>query len=224
MSDRKPIVAIDGPVGSGKTTSSKMVAEELGFTYVDTGAMYRAVTVAVLDRGIDPSDEVSVDGILDNIDVVLARDESGQKTLLDGADVSERIRDRDVTAAVSHVSAMKSVRGRMTAMQRSLGAEGGIVMEGRDIGTVVFPDAEFKIYVDASVEVRAERRYRELNAKGVAVELDKLVEEIKERDRLNSEREIAPLKKADEAIVLDTSGMSLDEQVAAIVAIVRGEG
>jgi len=223
MTDRKPIVAIDGPVGSGKTSSAKKAAKALDFTYVDTGAMYRAVTVEVLARGIDPADEKSVDGIVDEITIRLVSGDGAQKTLLNEVDVSERIRDRDVTAAVSAVSAMKSVRDRMTALQRSYGKDGGIVMEGRDIATVVFPDAEYKIYVDATVEVRAGRRYKELQAKGVAIELDTLIEEVKTRDRMNSERDIAPLKKAPDAIVLDTSGMSLTEQVQAIVDIVRGD-
>ena len=187
------------------------------------GAMYRAVTVDVLNRGIDPQNEDKVSAILDNINVELALQDGVQKTVLNGADVTERIRDLDVTRAVSAVSAMKAVRDRMTAMQRTLGRNGGVVMEGRDIGTVVFPDAEFKIYLDASIEVRAERRYKELVAKGVDIKLDDLIEEIRERDRLNSERAIAPLKKADDAIHIDTSGMTFDEQVNEIVKIVKAD-
>ena len=148
--------------------------------------------------------------------------ENGQRTFLNGKDVSGRIRDRDVTNAVSAVSEMKCVRERMTALQREAGKHGGIVMEGRDIGTVVFPGAEFKIYLDASVEVRTQRRHDELSAKGISVSFETLLEEIKERDRANKERDLAPLIKADDAIVLDTTGMTFDEQAAAVVSIVRG--
>ena len=224
MTNRRPIVAIDGPVGSGKTTTARLAAEKLGFLYVDSGAMYRAVTVAVLDRGIASDDESRVEQeVLPGIDVDLRFGEGGQLTFLNGRDVSSRIRDLDVTRAVSAVSAQKAVRDAMTGLQRRLGRDGGIVMEGRDIGTVVFPDAEYKIYLDASIEVRAQRRYRELTAKGVEITLATLVDDIRERDRANSERAIAPLRKAPGAIVIDTSGMTIDGQVDAIVSIVNGE-
>lgn len=223
MAERKPIVAIDGPVGSGKSTTARLAAKELGFLYIDTGAMYRAVTVAVLDRGIEPEDEPAVASILPGIEIALILEGGGQRTILNGRDVSERIRDLDVTRAVSAVSAQKAVRDRMTALQRRLGMAGGVIMEGRDIGTVVFPDAEVKIYVDASLETRARRRLRDLEAKGVVMPLEDLMREVAERDRANSEREIAPLRQAPDAIYLDTSAMSLEEQAAAIVAIVRGK-
>jgi cytidylate kinase len=183
--------------------------------------MYRAVTVDVLNRGIDPQNEDEVSAILENTNVELALQDGVQKTMLNGTDVTERIRDLDVTRSVSAVSAMKAVRDRMTAMQRALGKNGGVVMEGRDIGTVVFPDAEFKIYLDASIEVRAKRRFQELVAKGVEIKLEDLVEEIRERDRLNSERAIAPLKRAEDAVHIDTSGMTFDDQVEEIVKIVK---
>ena len=221
MKRNKPIVAVDGPVGAGKTTTARTVAERLGFLYVDTGAMYRAVTVDVLDHGIDPGDEAGVAAIVAESKIELRRDDSGQRTLLNGSDVSERIRDRDVTAAVSSVSAMKSVRERMWEIQRAAGAAGGIVMEGRDIGTIVFPDAECKVYMDASVDVRARRRYDELRSKGRDIPFDTLRNEIIERDRANTERALAPLKKAGDAVVIDTSDMTFDEQVSAIVSIVR---
>jgi cytidylate kinase len=223
MKESKPIVAIDGPVGSGKSTTARLAARELGFLYIDTGAMYRAVTVAVLDRGIEPEDKETVAGILPGIEVTLSLDGGYQRTILDGRDVSERIRDLDVTRAVSAVSAQKAVRDRMTELQRKLGAAGGVVMEGRDIGTVVFPDAGVKIYVDASLEVRARRRLRDFEAKGIAMTLEDLMREVAERDRANSERAIAPLRQAPDAIYLDTSAMSIEEQAAAIVTIVRGK-
>jgi len=219
---RKMVVAIDGPVGAGKSTTARKVAEELGFLYVDTGAMYRAVTLDVLDHGVDPDDETGVGRIVRNSNVELEAGSSGQRTLLNGRDVSGRIRDRDVTAAVSSVSAMRCVRDRMTDIQRTIGSKSGIVMEGRDIGTVVFPQADFKIYLDASVEVRARRRFDELSAGGVTISYHELLEEIKERDRLNTMREIAPLRKADDAIVVDTTDVTFDEQVQTIVGIVKG--
>jgi CMP/dCMP kinase len=221
MAENKPIVAIDGPVGSGKSTTARLAAKQLGFLYIDTGAMYRAVTVAVLDRGIEPEDEETVAAILPGLEVSLAITDKGQRTMLNGCDVSDRIRDLDVTRAVSAVSAQKAVRDRMTELQRKLGAAGGVVMEGRDIGTVVFPDAEVKIFVDASLEVRARRRLRDFQAKGVSMTLEDLMREVAERDRANSERAIAPLRQAPDAIYLETSAMGLEEQAGAIVEIVR---
>ncbi|MFC1542071.1 (d)CMP kinase, partial [Candidatus Latescibacterota bacterium] len=149
--------------------------------------------------------------------------EGGQRTILNGIDVSSRIRDRDVTQAVSAVSAMKSVRRKMTELQREIGKKGGVVMEGRDIGTVVFPDAEFKIFIEASIDIRAERRFKELAKNGVYIDINDLKRQIRERDRLNTERELAPLKKADDAIYIDNSDMTFDEQVSKIISIVRGE-
>jgi len=224
MEARKPIIAIDGPVGSGKSTTARKVAQKLGFVYVDTGAMYRAVTLDVLNHGVDPEHEEDVGNVVAKSYVeLLLNDDGSQKTILNGIDVTERIRDLDVTRAVSAVSAMKSVREKMTEIQREIGRNGGIVMEGRDIGTIVFPDAEFKIYIDASTEVRAQRRYKELSAKGIKIEIDDLTREIRERDRLNIERAIAPLRKAEDAIYIDTSDMTFDEQVSAIISIVRGD-
>ncbi len=223
MKREKPIVAIDGPVGAGKSSTAKQVARELGFVYVDTGAMYRAITVDVLNHGIDPNDEEAVKEIAEKSSVELVPGKDGaQRTLLNGVDVSTRIRDRDVTQMVSAVSAMKAVREKMTEMQREIGKKGGIVMEGRDIGTVVFPDAEFKLFIEASIDVRAMRRHKELAENGVFVNIEDLKHQIGERDRLNTEREIAPLRKADDAIVIDNSDMTLDEQVAKIISIVRG--
>lgn len=219
----KPIVAIDGPVGAGKSTTARKVAEKLGFMFVDSGAMYRAVTLDVLNHGVNPEDEIGVGRIAASSRVKLVNPEKGQRTFLNGKDVTDRIRDRDVTAAVSAVSAQRSVRERMTRLQREIGRKSGVVMEGRDIGTVVFPDADYKIFLDAAIETRAQRRYEELVARGVKVSLEELIEEIKERDRANMERELAPLKKAPDAVLIDTTNMTFDEQVAAIVSLVRGE-
>ena len=221
---RKPIIAIDGPVGSGKSTTARKVAYELGFIYVDTGAMYRAITLDVLEHGANPEDEEEVSKIVEQSQVELLSSKEGrQRTLLNGIDVTDRIRERDVTNTVSAVSAMKSVRDKMTYMQRVIGKNGGIVMEGRDIGTIVFPDAKFKFYIDASLEVRAQRRYKELAEKNIMVDINNLIREIKERDRLNTERSLAPLRKAEDAIYINTSDMTFDEQVSRIVSIIRGD-
>ncbi|MFC1511704.1 (d)CMP kinase [Candidatus Latescibacterota bacterium] len=221
MTARQQIVAIDGPVGSGKSTTARMAANRLGFLYIDTGAMYRAVTVGVLDCGVAPDDEETIRSLMDDITVEQKLVDGSLRTLLNDKDVSVRIRDLDVTGAVSVVSAQKAVRKRMTALQRRLGERGGVVMEGRDIGTVVFPHAEIKIYLDASIEKRAERRHRELREKGTDIPLTDLVRDIAERDRANIERTLAPLRKADDAIRLDTTDMTLDEQVAAVVTLIR---
>ena len=221
MKNRKPIVAIDGPVGAGKSTTARAVAESLGFLYVDTGAIYRAATLDVLEHNVEPSDEAGVCRAVQTSGIELVVRSGEQRTLLNGRDVSDRIRDHDVTRAVSSVSALSCVRTQMTELQRRLGKDGGVVMEGRDIGTVVFPDAECKIYLDASVEVRAGRRHKELTDKGVVVSYEELIEEIRERDRANTMRELAPLRKSEDAILVDTTGMTFEEQVHAIVAIVR---
>jgi cytidylate kinase len=224
MTEKKPIIAIDGPVGSGKSTTAREVAHELGFIYVDTGAMYRAITLDILEHGANPEDEEAVNNIVAQSHVeLLSGNEGRQRTVLNGVDVTDRIRERDVTNAVSAVSAMKSVRDKMTHMQREIGKNGGIVMEGRDIGTVVFPDAEFKFFIDASLEVRARRRHKELVEKNSTVDIDTLIREIKERDRLNTERSLAPLRKAKDAIYIDTSDMTFDEQVSGIASIIRGD-
>ncbi len=223
MATRKPIIAIDGPVGAGKSTTARQVAKELGFLFVDTGAMYRAVTVDVLNHGADPSDAEAVARIAAGSVVELRIVDGIQRTLLNGADVTDRIRDLDVTAVVSAVSGQKSVRDRMTELQRRLGADGGVVMEGRDIGTVVFPDARYKIYLDASIEARASRRFEELQEKGVPITLENLIGEIRERDRANTERQLAPLRRAADAVYIDTTDMTFEEQVATIVSLVRGE-
>lgn len=223
MKRERPIVAIDGPVGAGKSTTAREVARRLGFLFVDTGAMYRAVTVDVLDQGTDPADEERVGRVAAGSRVELRLDPEGQRTLLNGVDVTDRIRDRDVTAAVSAVSAWKTVRDRMTELQRKLGEPGGVVMEGRDIGTVVFPDAEWKIYLDASVETRARRRLEELRAKGIDISFEELAEEVRARDRANTERALAPLRRADDAVYIDSTDMTFEEQVSKIVTLVRGE-
>jgi len=223
ISARKPIIAIDGPVGAGKSTTAREVAKRLGFLFVDTGAMYRAVTLDVLNHGANPENEVEVKQIADHSRVKLLAAGDGQRTFLNDSDVTNRIRDRDVTLAVSAVSAQKAVRDRMTDFQRRLGENGGVVMEGRDIGTVVFPEAEFKIYLDASIEARAKRRFAELKNRRSPVALEDLIQEIRERDRANTERALAPLRRSPDAVYIDTTDMTFEEQISMIIALVRGE-
>lgn len=223
MGIRKPIVAIDGPVGAGKSSTAQAAAKRLGFVYIDTGAMYRAVTLDVLNHSVDPENESEVAHVAASSNVEIIMKDGRQRTILNGNDVSKRIRERDVTNAVSVVSAQKAVREKMTEFQRRIGGKGGVIMEGRDIGTVVFPDAEYKLYLDASLEVRARRRHRELAEKGTDIPVEILIEEIRERDRLNMERSLAPLRKAEDAVYIDSSDMTFDELVDAIVSIVREE-
>ncbi len=217
---RQPIIAIDGPAGSGKTTTARLLAERLGFTYVDTGAMYRALTLAALEHGIPMTDE-ALAALLERISIELRHTPQGQRTYLDGHDVTERIRMPDVTAHVSQVSSFPSVRAAMVRIQQQLGARGGVVMDGRDIGTAVFPDADVKVYMTADLATRAERRLEELRATDPALTLDDVIRQLDERDQLDSSREHNPLRRADDAIVIDTTNLSIEEQVERIARVVR---
>lgn len=213
---QKIIIAIDGPAGSGKTTTAKITADKLGYLYLDTGAMYRAVTLAALRAGTE-SDEVATNELLKSISVELKQSEAGQITLLNGEDVSAEIRDPEVTKWVSPVSAMEAVRTEMVELQRQIGKSGAIVIDGRDIGTTVFPNAELKIFLIASVEERAERRGRELRAAGKDFATEEIKEQIIARDKYDSSRKISPLRKADDAIELDTTDMTIEEQSEFII-------
>lgn len=217
---KKIIIAIDGPAGSGKSSSAKIVAERLGYIYIDTGAMYRAVTLEVLRRGIaDCEDEICK--ILDELKIELIPSPEGQRTILNGEDVSDAIRMPEVTKLVSPVSAMQCVREKLVAEQRQIGQNGGVVMDGRDIGTVVFPNAELKIYLVASIDARAERRAKELRAKNIEVNIEELKKQIIDRDNYDSSRPISPLRKADDAIEIDTSNMTLQEQSELIIELAK---
>ncbi|MBX3043221.1 MAG: (d)CMP kinase [Candidatus Kapabacteria bacterium] len=213
---KKIIIAIDGPAGSGKSTTAKIVAEKLGYIYIDTGAMYRAVTLACIEANTDINDE-SVSKVVDDIIIELRQSDLGQRTILDGRDVSDDIRRPDVTKLVSPVSAMAYVREKMVEQQRLMGQSGGVVMDGRDIGTVVFTQAELKIYLIASIEARAERRMKELKLKGYDSSIDEISSQIEARDKYDSSREISPLKKADDAIEIDTSNITIEEQTSIIL-------
>lgn len=214
---KKIIIAIDGPAAAGKSTTAKLVAEKLNYLHIDTGAMYRALTYKILREGIDPENETAVIEALKNSKVDLIKEENRIKVFLDKKDVSENIRSIDVTNAVSAISSYKKVREMMVDIQRRISKEGGVVLEGRDIGTVVVPNAELKIFMIAGIETRAKRRQKELAEKGLFIDYNKIVNEIIERDNKDSKRKESPLRKADDAIVLDTSNLSIEQQVNFIV-------
>ncbi|WP_281202319.1 (d)CMP kinase [Cytobacillus kochii] len=214
-------IAIDGPAAAGKSTVAKIIAEKLHYIYIDTGAMYRALTFKALQSEIDINDEESLIHLLKETDIVLNPGESGQRILLDGLDVSMEIRTAEVTNSVSTVSKHKQVREEMVARQQRFGQEGGVVMDGRDIGTHVLPDAEVKVFLLASVDERAARRHAENLEKGFPSDLALLKEEIANRDKLDSEREVAPLKKAEDAVELDTTSLSIHEVVDRIMKLVE---
>ena len=215
------IVAIDGPAASGKSTTAKMVAKKLEMTYLDTGAMYRAVTLALLRSNTDLDDYDSVCRVIDELELDIY--DKGSKTIvkLDGEDVSQAIRSMPVTENVSVVSAMKYVRQTMVEIQRNIGKKTNCVVEGRDIGTVVFPDAEFKIFMVADVNMRAERRFKDFYEMGENRSFQEVLADLKRRDEKDSTRSHSPLQKADEAIEIDTSMLSIDQQVGKIINLVR---
>ncbi len=205
-------IAIDGPAAAGKSTIAKITAKKLGYTYIDTGAMYRALTHKALESNIDINDEAALEVLLQNTEIMLTPlGNEGQSVIVDDKDVTESIRSQQVTAAVSAVSAHQAVRELMVKKQRILGEATGVVMDGRDIGTHVLPNAELKIFMTASVEERAQRRYDENRTRGIDSSLESLKREISERDRADSERLVSPLKQAEDAILIDTTSMSIEE-------------
>lgn len=208
-------IAIDGPASSGKSTIGVKLAERLGYLFFDTGIMYRAVTLAVIREGIDVNDEVEVTRLAQNVHIDVRSPSVGdgrkEDVLLDGEDVTWAIRDPQVEKWVSKISAYAGVRNAMTQLQRQIGKRGKVVMVGRDIGTVVMPDADLKIYLDASLEERARRRHQELVQRGESVSLEEVLAGLKKRDQIDSSREIAPLKPAEDAIILNTDGLSIEE-------------
>ena len=210
-------IAIDGPASSGKSTVAKIIAKNLGYTYLDTGAMYRAATYLALRHDLTEEDVDQLVDLLNQYPVSFGRSEDGQQLVfVADVDVTHPIRDNEVTNNVSWVSALAPVRERLVAQQQQIAAQGGIVMDGRDIGTVVLPKAELKIFLVASVDERAERRYKENLSKGIETDLETLKEEIAARDYKDSHRETSPLKQADDAIYLDTTGLSILEVVEKI--------
>ncbi|SDM77846.1 cytidylate kinase [Fictibacillus solisalsi] len=218
--NKKLKIAIDGPAGAGKSTVAKLVADQLSYIYIDTGAMYRALTYKALKSGSNLHDGSVLKFLLKETEIELEITEAGQAVILDGKNVSEEIRSTEVTNNVSFVATPQEVREEMVRRQQKLAAQGGVVMDGRDIGTHVMPDAELKVFLVASVEERAKRRYEENRNKGYETSLEQLKEEISLRDKRDSEREFAPLKKADDAIELDTTSMSIQDVVNEILHLV----
>jgi len=213
------VIAIDGPAGSGKSTTARLVAEKLGFRYLDTGAMYRAVTLKALQQGIRIENQSAVVALSRNTEIQFKIQNRSLRVLLDGEDVTRRIRDQTVSRHVSTVAAYQGVRKWITELQRQIGKEGRIVAEGRDIGTVVFPDARLKIFLVASLEQRARRRQKDLADAGESISLKKLTAELKYRDEYDRSRSFAPLKKSADAIELDTTGLTIEQQVDFIVSL-----
>ncbi len=210
-------IAIDGPGGAGKSTIAKQVARALDIDYIDTGAMYRAVGYKLIRDNVDMYDEDALLAMLEATDI----DFSGGKTILDGEDISDRIRTQEISRKASECSALALVRAKLVELQKKMGSTKSVIMDGRDIGTVVLKDAELKIYLTASAEERAERRYKELLLKGEDISYEKVLADMQERDYNDMHREITPLRKADDAIELDTTGMSIDEVTEYILRKVK---
>ena len=214
------VVAIDGPAGSGKGTITKLVSEKRNLVSIDTGAMYRCVALDCLNNGIDVEDIEGIERILDKIQIELKKIDGVQKVFLNGEDVSKEIREPRVDEVVAKFAAVKQIRDKVTPMQREMGKTQNIIMEGRDIGTVVFPNADVKIFLDCSIEERANRRYKQNLEKGIQMTYEEVLENIKERNRLETERDIAPFVKPEDAITVDSTNMSIDEVVEACLKII----
>ena len=217
----KLIIAIDGPVGSGKSTVARGVAELLGYTYLDSGAMYRALALKAIRRGVSLSDAAALENLARETHIDLERGADGQKVLLDGEDVTLAIRTAEVSQAASRVALIPGVRQLLVDEQRRAGSRGAVVMEGRDIGTVVFPHAELKIFLDASVEMRAERRWREHQQKGDGLTLTQVVDEVHERDLRDRSRVASPLMRAKDAVLVDNTAMDAVETARLIAQLAR---
>ncbi|EGA89625.1 cytidylate kinase [Planococcus donghaensis MPA1U2] len=216
----KPIqIAIDGPAAAGKSTIAKIVAEKLGYVYIDTGAMYRAITMKALAEGINMASNEEAGKLLAETEIDLQPSEDGQLVFLDKNNVTEAIRSQNVTKAVSEMAAHELVRMRMVELQQQLAEGRGVVMDGRDIGTHVLPDAALKVFMSASVEERARRRFVENQKRGILTSLEELQAEIAKRDKMDSEREVAPLRQADDAIYLDTTSLTIEQAAQEILKL-----
>lgn len=214
-------IAIDGPAGAGKSSIAKAVAKNLGFIYVDTGALYRSIAYACKEKGIAPDNEADVLPLLPTLTVQLAFADGVQKVLLNGEDVSEAIRTPEISAGASKVSAIPAVRTFLFDLQQTMAKENNVLMDGRDIGTVVLPNADLKIFLTATPEVRAKRRYDELIEKGQSVNFEEILADVKERDYRDTHRDVAPLKAAEDAVMLDTSDMTFEEVVQAVMTLAK---
>ncbi len=218
---KRLVIAVDGPAGAGKSSSSRLLAETLGYHYIDSGALYRAVGLLAREQGVSPEDPDGLAALCNNLTLRFVTGPEGMHLLLGERDVTTAIRRPEISQMASKVSAHPVVRQRLLALQRDLGKDGGVVMEGRDIGTVVFPDADVKFYLDASPEERGRRRYAELQQQGTSASLTLTVQEMAERDRRDSGREYAPLRQAADAVVIDTTTFSLTEVVHTMIAFVQ---
>jgi cytidylate kinase len=218
MGMAKKIIAIDGPAGSGKSTTAKLVAQRLGFLYLDTGAMYRVITLKALKQGVDVNDEEKLEKLTKNSVISFGNKDGENKIWLDGEDVTKQIREPEVDRNVSYVSMHKKVRKRLVEMQKRMGEENDLVAEGRDTTTVVFPHA-FKVYLDADLAERAKRRFLELKEKGIQTTLEEQIKEISKRDKLDSEREQSPLLRDKDAVVVDTTHLTIEGQVDMVIQL-----
>ena len=216
--ERRVVVAIDGPAAAGKSTISKIVAKKLGYTYIDTGAMYRAFTSYVLDKGVDPENEAECVKLIPEVDIELYPD---GKVMCSGKDVTRVIREPKVSGNVSYIASYKDIRLALVELQRKLANKVSVVMDGRDIGTYVLPNADVKIFMVASVEERAKRRYKENQEKGIACTFEDIVADVEKRDRIDSSRAFAPLKPAEDSIRLDTSDLNIEEVTNEVLRIIK---
>ena len=214
-------IAIDGPAGAGKSTIAKKLAQKLGYVYVDTGAMYRAMAYYFLQQGIDKTDEAAINAAVDGADVTIRYVDGAQQVLLNGEDVTGSLRSEQVGNMASNTSVYPAVRVKLVALQQKLAQTTDVIMDGRDIGTCVLPDAQVKIYLTASVGTRAKRRYDELVEKGEKPDLAKIEADIEERDYRDMHREMSPLRQADDAVLVDSSEMNIEQVVSAILEIVK---
>lgn len=225
MQNRKPFnIAIDGPAGAGKSTIAKTVAKKLGFIYVDTGAMYRAMALSFIRQGIGAEDEAAISAACEDADITIRYQDGAQQVLLNGEDVSGLIRTEAVGNMASATSIYPAVRAHLLDLQRGLAASADVLMDGRDIGTCILPDADAKVFLTASTKVRALRRYKELVEKGETCNLEEIEQDIIDRDQRDMNRDTAPLRQADDAVLLDSSEMSITEVVDAIIGVARSHG
>ena len=215
------VIAIDGPSGAGKSTVARLLADSLGYIYIDTGAMYRAIGWQVKRAGIDPTDENKLADLCEHSVITIKNDNHDSRIYVNGIEVTGEIRTPEMGLMASSVSKSPAVRARLLMVQRELGRNGSVVMDGRDIGTVVFPDADVKFFLVASPEERGKRRYIELKTQGMDVDLTQITKEIQDRDKQDSGREHAPLKKANDALLIDSTSLSISETIASMLAVIK---